>query len=336
MRFTIRRERRPTTNGLDGTFVVLADDAIGSRAEIWPALGFNCVAWATTVAGKRLDLLYAADNLLNDTRPTRSGIPILFPFPNRIRQGKFTWNGKDYALPCNDSSQQNAIHGYACRHPWRVVEEAADDHAAWVTAEFLASVDAPGSVWPGDYRLRASWRLEADTLRFACEAVNPGSAPLPFGLGLHPYLRVLPGCCMVEAPVRSAWELTESLPTGRKLPLDPPRNLARPRRYDDLLLDDVLSFDEAGTGAGLRLRSRVWSEEAGVEVRLSASPAFRELVVFTPPHRRAICLEPYTCITDAIRLQAAGVDAGLRTLPPGETFSCEVRFDLAQLGEPRV
>ena len=43
----------------------------------------------------------------------------------------------------------------------------------------------------------------------------------------------------------------------------------------------------------------------------------RELVVFTPPHRQAFCIEPYTCITDAINLQQRGTDAGLQVLPPG-------------------
>ena len=52
-------------------------------------------------------------------------------------------------------------------------------------------------------------------------------------------------------------------------------------------------------------------------VELWASPAFRELVAFTPPHRQAVCLEPYTCVTDAAHLQAQGIDAGWLSLPPG-------------------
>ena len=31
-------------------------------------------------------------------KPTRSGFPILFPFPNRIRDGKFDWQGNTYQL----------------------------------------------------------------------------------------------------------------------------------------------------------------------------------------------------------------------------------------------
>ena len=41
-----------------------------------------------------------------------------------------------------------------------------------------------------------------------------------------------------------------------------------------------------------------------------SSPVFRELVVFTPEHRQAFCLEPYTCTTDAVNLQSRGLDTG--------------------------
>ena len=52
-----------------------------------------------------------------------------------------------------------------------------------------------------------------------------------------------------------------------------------------------------------------------------SSKAFRELVIFTPAHRQAFCIEPYTCGTDAVNLQAKGVDAGWLQLAPGGTWS---------------
>ena len=54
---------------------------------------------------------------------------------------------------------------------------------------------------------------------------------------------------------------------------------------------------------GLIERGQVEYPEWGGVLQVRASPAFRELVLFTPPHRRAVCLEPYTCPTDAIHLQ---------------------------------
>jgi aldose 1-epimerase len=56
------------------------------------------------------------------------------------------------------------------------------------------------------------------------------------------------------------------------------------------------------------------------------------LVVFTPPHRQAFCVEPYTCTTDAVNLQQRGVDAGWLTLPPGGRWSAvfEMRLGAAE------
>jgi aldose 1-epimerase len=100
--------------------------------------------------------------------------------------------------------------------------------------------------------------------------------------------------------------------------VDAARDLNAPRRYADLNLDDVLTgLDDTAQpeAGGLCLRGRV--EGLGVY----SSPAFRELVVFTPVHRQAMCLEPYTCTTDAINLQARGIDAGLLVLQPGERWT---------------
>src|SRR5262249_54268581 len=94
MTFQVRTETHQARRGWDGTVFVLHD--AGNRAAVWPAFGFNGYSWQVTRAGQVLDLLYADPQLFNDSKPTRSGIPILFPFPNRIRDGRFTWEGKTY------------------------------------------------------------------------------------------------------------------------------------------------------------------------------------------------------------------------------------------------
>src|SRR5262245_38872016 len=121
MTFQVRTERRSAAGELDGTVYVLENPYGGDRAEVWPALGCNCFRWQVILQGRPLELLYAAPDLFEDPRPTRTGIPTLFPFPNRIRNGRFTWDGQEYELPTNDPSKKNAIHGFACRNPWRVL-----------------------------------------------------------------------------------------------------------------------------------------------------------------------------------------------------------------------
>lgn len=329
MRYEVRSDRRPTTNGLDGSVLVLADTKTGARAEVWPALGFNCYRWQVGDA----DLLYAAPNLFDDTRPTRSGIPVLFPFPNRIRDGAFVWDGRHYSLPLSDSTKKNAIHGFACRHPWRVIEQGNNDDRAWVTGEFHASKDAPddAKLWPADYRIRLSVILTENRLRLSAHIDNPDQKPLPFGLGYHPYFRtpLLPGSrkedCFVMAHADGFWELAENLPTGKIRPVDAARDLTEPRRVTDLTVDDVLRVD-AGPRTMLVLGT-MQQKPAGATLQLRASPSFRELVVFTPVHRDAFCLEPYTCVTDAVNLQAKGVDAGWATLAPGATWNGVVELE---------
>ncbi|MCS6850286.1 MAG: hypothetical protein NZ700_03835, partial [Gemmataceae bacterium] len=163
---------------------------------------------------------------------------------------------------------------------------------------------------------------------------NPGRQPLPFGLGYHPYFRVpfrdAPGAdCWVEAPARSFWELRDNLPTGVRQPVDALRDLNQPRRFDALTLDDVLTdLAPHATAQGLLRLGQIGQAPDNLVVSLWASPAFRELVVFTPPHRQAICLEPYTCTTDAINLQARGIDAGLQRLEPGQRWSAVVELQV--------
>ena len=153
MPFAVHTRTQPGVTGRDATVYVL-DDGAGGRAEVWPALGFNCFHWEAVRGGRTLDLLYADPALFGDGRPTRSGIPILFPFPNRIRDGRFTWDGKEYQLPLNDPVRQE-------RHPRlrRAAGRGASSikgptpSSAWVTGEFQPAVDAPDCLplWPADY-----------------------------------------------------------------------------------------------------------------------------------------------------------------------------------------
>lgn len=331
MPYQVRTEERPG-DGFAGPVVILEESGGAAQAAVAPVHGFNCYRWrARHATAGPLDLLYADPQSFAGGRPTRSGIPILFPFPNRIRDGRFTWDGKEYQLPRNDPAGKNAIHGFPCRRPWRVVEQGADAGSAWVTAEFQGSVDAADArdLWPADYRLRVTYRLAALTLRIEAFVENPAGRPLPFGLGYHPYFRVPfaggdPAAYRVSVPAGSFWELQDNLPTGRRRPLGerPVCDLSAPRPFDTLQLDDVLTGLPGPSQPGSVLSPRgAVTAPGGVALEVRAVPAFREVVAFTPPHRQAVALEPYTCVTDAINLQARGVDAGLLVLPPGATWS---------------
>jgi aldose 1-epimerase len=334
MSFAVHSQTHPDVRGLDPTVYVLEaqEDDGTSRAEVWPALGFNCYRWQVQREGQTLELLYQAPDLFDNGRPTRSGIPVLFPFPNRIRDGRFTWDGRAYQLPQDDPAKKNAIHGFACRHPWRVVATGADETCAWITGVFRCSQDAPDSLalWPADQEIRLTLRLGVHSLCLEAEVHNPDRVGLPFGLGYHPYFRMpftatgSADDCLLEVPARSFWKLEESLPTGERLPVDAACDLNRPRRFGDLNVDTVLTDLPAASGE--MPERAVLHGAPGMAMRLHCGTEFRDLIVFTPPHRQAFCVEPYTCATDALHLHERGIEAGWRVLPPGERWRAVVEL----------
>ena len=61
----------------------------------------------------------------------------------------------------------------------------------------------------------------------------------------------------------------------------------------------------------------------------AVTAAFRELLLFTPAHRRSVAIEPYTCASDGMNLGGRGIDAGWLVLEPGQvhTSAVEYRWD---------
>jgi aldose 1-epimerase len=305
----------------------IRDMATGSSAKIAAHLGFNCFEFRAHVErGTVVDVLdSAADFAAGKERPSGHGIPLLFPFPNRIRAGRFSWGGREYILsPSNVpfDAKGNAIHGLCLDRPWRVARRGPH----FVVGQFQLSHDAPDrrDCWPADFLIEVRYEVGPAALRADIRIVNPGDQPLPWGFGTHPYFRLPlartsdPRHCLIDAPAAEEWELVDCLPTGKRKPVSEEKDLRGGEYFDVLKLDDVLTGLSAGRGA---IECVIMDEKAGLQVSQHFDAAFRELVVYTPGGRNAVCLEPYTCATDAINLQARDIDAGWRTLEPGGEFA---------------
>lgn len=328
MAWQVRPESRRSGHGNVESVHILEDEPEGPRAEIWPGLGFNCTSWCVPHQGQLLELLWSDPQMVDNRQATRSGIPILFPFPNRIRDGRFTWAGKSFELPINDPQSKNAIHGFVCYRPWRVVDAKATESSARVKGVFESTRDAADcrSLWPAAYRLEATYTLSKSTLRLDVSVRNVDHAPLPFGFGLHPYFRFAPDRCrfLCDGPLER-WVLQECLPTGDRMPLEGRHRLLVERDHAGATdhWDDAYRLLAAAS-----VHAQVMNPSQSIELDMECGPGFGDLVVFTPPHREAICLEPYTCVTDAINLQQRGLDAGLIVLRPEEEWQSWVRFTL--------
>jgi aldose 1-epimerase len=254
----------------------------------------------------------------------------LFPHPGRIAEGKFTFEGNQYALPLADG-HPNALHGFVHTRPWRV--EHVDSQS--VSAVFQASVDDPQILkwWPSDFCLWATYRLSGNSLDCDLRWRNTGSSPLPYGLGTHTYFR-LPLArdasteeTVLTAPVSHQWKFVDMLATGElgEIPSDLSLSAGVPlgaRKFDDMYRLDatgVATTTIADPSSGRRV------------VQHFSAADFPNLVIYTPGHREAVCMEPYSCAADPFRLEAMGIPSGLRVLQPGEEASTRITL-AAEMG----
>jgi aldose 1-epimerase len=316
--------------------LVITDTRTGATARILPDLGFNCFEFKTFIAGQRVDVLDASPQFATgQEKPSGHGIPLLFPFPNRIRGGRYSWEGRDYEIPPAHASHDatgNAIHGFCLDRPWRVISRGAD----FALGQFELSKDAPDrlSFWPADFRIEVRYQVRGNKLRADIRLVNPSAVSLPWGFGTHPYFKLPLGAksrpthCLVQAPASEEWELIDCLPTGRRLPISEPKDLREGAYFDVLKMDDVLTGLPAGA---ISVDCGIMDESCGFQVTQTAGPAFRDIVVYTPPNRNAVCLEPYTCATDAINLQQRGIDAGWRVLEPRAEFRTWIEITASEV-----
>jgi aldose 1-epimerase len=305
--------------------IVLTDAKTGSTAHIAPRLGFNCFEFRAHVGGETIDVLDAPPTFAaGDERPSAYGIPLLFPFPNRIRGGQYSWSGRNYEIPESNASFDgigNAIHGFCLDRPWRVASQGKD----FAVGLFELSKDAPDRLayWPTDFQIEVRYQLAGATLRCDIKVANPTRVPLPWGFGTHAYFKLplgaksQPARCLIQAPVTEEWELADYIPTGKRARIPEEKDLRDGEYFDVLKLDNVYTGVPQGKAA---IECGIIDEQAGLQVMQRFDPVFREIVAYTPPKRAAVCLEPYTCVTDAIHLQQRGIDAGWRVLEPGAEF----------------
>lgn len=303
--------------------VTLKDETAGSEAVIVPALGFACVAFRLMTPSGRWSVLAEPpdeDSLVH--RTSRYGIPVMYPWPNRIREGKFSWGGRELTFPL-PANAPHAIHGVTRGRPWTVVETAADENGAFCRGSIVIGTEG-GDVWPFPSQITVEYRLKSNELYVIAQAANLGENAMPMGFGIHPWFGMPLGeggskeTLEVRAPAQAFWELDETLcSTGAIKPAEAGFDTREWHAIGDTFVDDVytdLTLTDGWFTAEIR------DPASGRRVAVRSDAAFREHVIFAPRHGQAVCLEPYTCATDAFNLNNRGIDAGTIVMEAGDTW----------------
>ena len=239
----------------------------------------------------------------------------LMPWPNRLRDGRYEWEGVQQQLPITEPKTATAIHGLVRWVNWTVAEHGPDRIAVTYRLH-------PQPGWPGTLDLRIEYRLDGEGLTVTTTALNVGMEPCPFGVGFHPYIGLgagsvdglrltLPGRTRLTADDRG-------LPVGRAPVAGTALDYRDARAIGAAQLDDCftdLVRDDDGRSrvriASPQRRATVWLDEA-----------FDYLMVFTGDtlsadrRRQGLAIEPMSCPPDAFES-----GEGIAVLAPGERFT---------------
>jgi aldose 1-epimerase len=247
-------------------------------------------------------------------RGSSAGIPLLYPWANRLSEPRYRVLGQEVVLDKSSPLLHLDEHGLPMHGvPWPllhwVVTEARRDFMAarleWSTTDLLA-------VFPFRHCVELVAVLHPDSLMLETTLVASSEGPVPVSFGFHPYLGF-------PEPSRANWHL--KLPAMRKLVLDgrgiPTGEEERFAGFNDELGDN--SFDD---GFALTEERTTFSVAgANYKIRVELLAGYQYAQVFAPKDKDFIALEPMTAPTSALTSRR-----GLRVVSPGERFRAAFRI----------
>jgi galactose mutarotase-like enzyme len=239
---------------------------------------------------------------------------VLAPWPNRLADGRYEFNGIRAQAALDEPERRNAIHGLVRWLPWTLQTR----HQNQLSLR-LQLHPTPG--YPFSLLLELEYHVGRDGLTVTMKARNIEAEPIPFGLGYHPYLTAGPETvdgAILQLPARHTLELDDrGLPTGTLTPV-----AGTERDFTTARFIGPLALDTAFTTLQRDAEGKAWASldapGGATGASLWVDPGFGYLMVYTGDtlgdvnrRRRSVAIEPMTCPPNALR---TGID--LITLQP--------------------
>jgi aldose 1-epimerase len=306
-------------------FVVLSCAAPASAAG-------KLEAWIAPSQGSNLCRLSVDGMNVIDFEPELlqsdfTGTPVLYPTPNRVRDGIIHYEGKAY--PQAKRGKTIFEHGLVHDEPWGYQEPRIHPDSicltTWIDFEPASAIF---EAFPFQHRLSLEFVLTYSGIQVVYTIENRDTRPIPFGFGFHPYFKKLSrdGGALVEIPAECIMQTTaDLLPTGKLIEVAGTRfDVHKPTSVSQLDLDHIFTGVPDGQFA------QVIYPSMDLSIRLVATSDFSHLVLYTPPGASTFCLENQTCSTDAHNLYDRGfrAESGLRFVPAGGVHTGSVIYQI--------
>lgn len=321
--------KKENVNGQNA--VALGYNAEGGRfkdllVKVSPENGNNLFCFQ--IGGK--EIIYYNENKKLNTY--FSGNPVLYPFPNRLRNCRWEFNGKKYWQTKNGIPV--FLHSLVFDEKWDYREPVAGEDS--VSLETYLNIDENHPVYPGfpfKHRLTVVYTLTCNKLMISYRVKNLDDRELPFGISFHTYFNKLSGDegSFLSIPAKYMMEVTDDLlPTGKLLETaHTSYDLNSPVALGKLDLDDCF------TGIDKAKEILIDYRTLGLKISIHSTDDFTHTQVYTPKGQPFFCVETQTCSTDAPNLHAQGFldEAHLTVVKPQEEAWGSVDFGLEYCGK---
>jgi aldose 1-epimerase len=293
---------------------VLTFESGDLRAAFWPDAGMLGVS----LCYRGEELLRRIDDL-NSARQKGStaGIPLLYPWANRLAALRYAAAGKDVVLDAKSPVLHFDDHGLPMHGvPWGQLHWKVQEAKA---NSFLAQLpwDGPDllTVFPFPHRLEMAGSLTSDSLTITTTVAADAGSPVPISFGFHPYFGIpnLPReQWHLQLPAMRTLDLDQrGIPTGSEQPFSEFAGALSEQNFDNgfALLEDQSSFSLAG---------------GSCKITVTFLEGYRYTQIFAPKGKDFIAIEPMTAPTSAL-----ASSTGLRVLEDGAKFRAAFRITVS-------
>ena len=278
------------------------------HAEVLPqaAGGLARLDWER--GGARHSLLRPYEHAAGAGLPATSQLACfpLVPWSNRIAPGGFVFDGRAVAPAPNRPGEPCPIHGDGWQHHWSVGARSASSVSLTLDRRDGA---------PFSYVARLRYLLTGEALDVTLEVANTGRAPLPFGLGLHPWIERRAGVTL-RARARGTWARG---PLGL-----PAEEIAVPPEWDFAAARPLPAGHVDHAFCGWDGQAEITWPDSGVRLAIHADMAY--YILYAPAGADFFCFEPVDHAINAHNLPGGAARNGLTALAPGQTLARRVSF----------
>jgi len=242
------------------------------------------------------------------------GAPLI-PWPNRMADGRYSFDGEDFQVDLTEPEKDNAIHGFLLWRSWQATAWEGD-------RVVMSTVLHPLAGYPFRLEVTVAYEVGEDGLTVTTTARNGGDRACPYAHGQHPYLSPGSGLideCTLQVPGRTRidTDTVRQLPTGEEPVAGTAFDYIEPTALGDSEIDFAFTDLERDS------EGRAWTRLGGTDgatAEIWVDESYPIVEIYTghtlaPDRaRRGLGTEPMTCWPNAFNN-----GNGLIRLEPGES-----------------